>query len=501
MSRPNRRRRWPVVVLVLVVAAAAASGGFLLRSSDDDTDTTEAAPPPRTAEVVRTDLIELTTYEGTLGRIADDPILAIAQGTITSVPDAGTTIGNGDRLYSLDGQPVVALLGDVPMYRVLERWPDTSPVTTATDGVVTWVPEPGTVIEEGDVLFEIDGKPVIVLQGTVPAYRDLADLSDNLIGDDVAQLEAALARLDLVGNAEMTVDNEFTSATEEVVEALEDSIGAEVDGQLRLGEYVFLDGPQTIAEVAVEVGDQISKQTTVVQFVDGEQQSGDDVAQLQSALVKLGHTDDGLMIDGTFHSTTEDAVRAFQRATGHDDDGIVEPGEIMFLPDPIRVAGVTAGVGSSVNPGSPVLSVTGEEMLVTLDLPAADQDLLEAGDALTVELLDGTMVDAVVDEVATVATVAAGEAVFVVEIRLLDTDAIAGLDEAPVDIHIVTDSADNVTAVPVSALVVLREGGYAVELIDDAGAIRLVAVDPGFFSDGLVEITGAPEPGDLVVVP
>jgi multidrug efflux pump subunit AcrA (membrane-fusion protein) len=48
--------------------------------------------------------------------------------------------------------------------------------------------------------------------------------------------------------------------------------------------------------------------------------------------------------------------------------------------------------------------------------------------------------------------------------------------------------------------VALAEGGYAVEVADGAET-RLVAVEPGFYADGLVEVTGEVSPGDQVVVP
>ncbi len=52
-----------------------------------------------------------------------------------------------------------------------------------------------------------------------------------------------------------------------------------------------------------------------------------------------------------------------------------------------------------------------------------------------------------------------------------------------------------------SALVALTGGGYAVEVPDGASSV-LIAVEPGFFADGLVEIdtTGITE-GDVVVLP
>ena len=59
----------------------------------------------------------------------------------------------------------------------------------------------------------------------------------------------------------------------------------------------------------------------------------------------------------------------------------------------------------------------------------------------------------------------------------------AGLDEAPVDVDVVSDSRTQVVAIPVTALVALREGGYAVEVLQADGSTRLVGVEPGFFAD------------------
>ena len=108
-----------------------------------------------------------------------------------------------------------------------------------------------------------------------------------------------------------------------------------------------------------------------------------------------------------------------------------------------------------------------------------------------------------VDSVATVATFnQQGNAVFEVVISLNDPTAAAGLDEAPVDVEIVSDSVSGVTAVPVSALVALAEGGYAVEVQQSDGSTVLVAVEPGFYADGLVEVTETQlQPGMTVVVP
>ncbi|WP_427921126.1 peptidoglycan-binding protein [Streptomyces sp. cg40] len=57
---------------------------------------------------------------------------------------------------------------------------------------VTKAPTAGTKIKEGDVLMTVNGRPVFALGGSVPMYRVLGPGSS---GDDVTQLQKALQRL------------------------------------------------------------------------------------------------------------------------------------------------------------------------------------------------------------------------------------------------------------------------------------------------------------------
>ena len=59
-------------------------------------------------------------------------------------------------------------------------------------GLIASLPARNTQLQEGDVLLTASGRPIFVLQGKVPAYRDLVP---GLQGDDVLQLEQALVRL------------------------------------------------------------------------------------------------------------------------------------------------------------------------------------------------------------------------------------------------------------------------------------------------------------------
>lgn len=80
--------------------------------------------------------------------------------------------------------------------------------------IVTWVAGPGTIVSAGEMLATISGRPVFVLPGSQPPYRDLGP---GMSGPDVAQLQRALRRIGLRRGA---VDGAYDASTEQAVRAL-----------------------------------------------------------------------------------------------------------------------------------------------------------------------------------------------------------------------------------------------------------------------------------------
>jgi len=491
----KRRRRWPWLLLGAVVFAAIAIG-LTTRGSPPAED--EVADKVNTAEVVTADLVEIDTFSGTLGRVSEDPITSLNPGVLTFVAEAGDVLQNGDVMYRVEGDPVVLLDGAAPPYRDLALASGSSAVTAGSVGIITAAPELGDVIDQGDVIYEINGEPVVALYGDTPAYRTLVDLSDDMSGTDVAQFETALAALGYDG---FTVDDTFSNATEGAVTDWQEDIGAEDDGIVDLGEVYFILGPSIVTQVT-PVGTQVGSGQVAVTLATEPLSPGVDVAQLEASLVALGYGED-VVVDETFTSETRAAVLAWQDEVGADVDGIVDLGEIYFSAGPLRISDQLASIGATVGNGSPVLGVTAADIVVKVDLPADDQGLVSVGDRVTVVLPSNAEVAATVDSVATVASFdQQGNAVFEVVISLDDPAAAAGLDEAPVDVDVVSDSVSDVVAVPVSALIALSEGGYAVEVQQSDLSRVLVAVEPGFYADGLVEVAATQlQPGMMVVVP
>jgi hypothetical protein len=74
-------------------------------------------------------------------------------------------------------------------------------------------------------------------------------------------------------------------------------------------------------------------------------------------------------------------------------------------------------------------------------------------------------------------------------VRLAHPRAAGGLDQAPVTVNIVSARASGVLAVPISALVALAGGGYAVQVIT-GGTAHLTGVHTGLFSSSLVQVSG-----------
>jgi multidrug efflux pump subunit AcrA (membrane-fusion protein) len=90
--------------------------------------------------------------------------------------------------------------------------------------LVTRPPTKGATLSENAVALEVAGRPVFVLQGDRPMYRDLRP-GDT--GEDVRQLEAALQRL---GFSPGRVDGRYDVATEAAVDAWYEASGYTAQG-------------------------------------------------------------------------------------------------------------------------------------------------------------------------------------------------------------------------------------------------------------------------------
>ena len=233
---------------------------------------------------------------------------------------------------------------------------------------------------------------------------------------------------------------------------------------------------------------------------------GPDVKELERNLVALGYDPDRTMtVDDHFTAATAAAVERWQKAHGLDQTGRFTTGmPAVFLPWAARVQTLNATVGGRAAPGAPAFTVTSNVHQVTVDLDVSQQSYVKPGDRVDVVLPDGRHTAGRVSDVGRVAETQGSApnqtTTITVTIELDHPNAGGRLDQAPVDVYITTQSRRGVLAVPVTALLALKEGGYALETVDPSGTRKLVPVRLGVFSNGMVEVSGPDvRPGVKVV--
>ncbi|MFJ6726418.1 hypothetical protein ACIQPQ_16035 [Streptomyces sp. NPDC091281] len=203
-----------------------------------------------------------------------------------------------------------------------------------------------------------------------------------------------------------------------------------------------------------------------------------------------------------FTSALSDALKRWQHDTGQKATGTLSPDRALVLPGPVRIETVTALPGDPV--GADVLTYTTTAKTVAMKMDATDAGAVRKGQAVLITLPDARVVPGKVTAVSPVVqgTTAQGpdaqteSPTVVVTVTPEDADGLKAFDSASVQVRFTTPGRKDVLVVPVTALLALREGGYALQRTDSS----LLAVTTGMFADGLVEVSGPGIREGLVVV-
>jgi peptidoglycan hydrolase-like protein with peptidoglycan-binding domain len=128
---------------------------------------------------------------------------------------------------------------------------NTVPVRSSRTGTLTWIAPVGTIVEQGEALFKIDEQPVVAFFGEVPMYRSL-DIGRQ--GAEVLQLQENLTQLGYTG---FKVDGYYTTATASAVRTWQADLGLPITGTVEPGEVIFIPGAVRISEHTARPGDPI----------------------------------------------------------------------------------------------------------------------------------------------------------------------------------------------------------------------------------------------------
>ena len=254
-----------------------------------------------------------------------------------------------------------------------------------------------------------------------------------------------------------------------------------------------------------------------------EMAEGTDVQQLEQALQDAGFRPG--KVDRAFTSSTEAAVKSWQKAIGVEQSGKVALGDVVFLPEDLRVSGTTIAAGDRVEAGSQLGTLGTQSASLSVVLKPGDAERVHAEARVSVTLPSGTAVPGTVVSVGPVrqeassangasggSGAAAGsasgsgegaapsKAELPVSVRLDDPAAADGLDQSVVKVDIEAGAEPEALVVPVAAVMAASRDGFAVQVVEK-GDVTARAVELGASVDGTVVVTSGLREGELVVVP
>ncbi|MFE7183365.1 peptidoglycan-binding protein [Streptomyces erythrochromogenes] len=119
-------------------------------------------------------------------------------------------------------------------------------------GVLTWVAGEGSAVERDGKLYEVNGRPVRLLYGATPMYRQLK-AGDK--GEDVKQLKRNLLALGY-GTGLDPEDPLFTAGTTTAVKRWQKAHKAAETGEVGKEDVAFASGPQRVRGKDAAVGDE-----------------------------------------------------------------------------------------------------------------------------------------------------------------------------------------------------------------------------------------------------
>ena len=110
------------------------------------------------------------------------------------------------------------------------------PLPGQVSGTVTWVPDKGTVVHPGDLLYRVDERPTYWTLGDLPMYRSLESGSE---GTDVEQLQRFLQDEGYLDN-DSVIDGKFGTGTRNAVRAWQGDHDLDKTGRIDTSQLLFL---------------------------------------------------------------------------------------------------------------------------------------------------------------------------------------------------------------------------------------------------------------------
>ena len=253
------------------------------------------------------------------------------------------------------------------------RQTDSKVLNSPMSGVVTYVPKEGTVINFGEVLFAIDNKPVILLEGATPFYRTL-DLNSNP-GPDILQLEEALIYLGYAAE-DFVPDETFNETTSNMLNTLYVDYKIDTKSEITSAEQVAIN----LKEAEVESIEKIIEDGGISKtFVDDKKKQLDDLIENSSvSITELN--DKKKRLDDAKEAATEESAE-WQAANNLVEDYYIQITLLEDLTNPKTLAKSSSERQDEIKVYEDLI----EEQKRIRDLEKGKESGIDATEALAIE--------------------------------------------------------------------------------------------------------------------
>jgi peptidoglycan hydrolase-like protein with peptidoglycan-binding domain len=194
---------------------------------------------------------------------------------------------------------------------------DHGPVTSLNariEGTITSLAAEGSTVSRGQALYTVDNQPVVLMYGTLPAYRSL---TGGVEGADVKQFEENLAALGYTG---FTVDTRYDYATAAAVRRWQKASGLPQTGEVELGRVVFAAGAVRVNDTKSAVGDATNPGKPVLGYTATTRVATVKLNLSQQRLAVKGRTVKVLLPDGkAVEGTISDVATVIEPGSGGND--------------------------------------------------------------------------------------------------------------------------------------------------------------------------------------
>jgi hypothetical protein len=248
--------------------------------------------------------------------------------------------------------------------------------------------------------------------------------------------------------------------------------------------------PQGGAASFVITANQPPVKATSVNFtVEGTAQPGENYEPLSgSALLQVGQTSVTVVLQSL------------------QNDVVFDPTDMIIGQWPTRIGQVFVKAGQPVTPGGPILSLTQQNLTVTLQASASDRTQLKVGQSCTVQIegdqneSSGTIVELDSTPTSIDSGTPGGASQQVYEGKI-DVPGLNGADGAAVSINVVDQQVNNALTVPIAAVKQNGSGDDVVRVINLAagGRITEVPVKTGLTEGSYIQITRGLVAGQTVI--